>query len=300
MDPYEAMATLCHSAEFGPMLFDTLTPVDLISFMRAFRIKLTKKQMQKYMALWRQIFVDIDWAEKLVKDKCTVSLVGADLAMLVEWIRNPFMDKCSKRVLHIDVLVDPDTCKDWESRDHPEIMGLCPTTATSALMRDSVRLLMKEDVSWAPYVGSCDNTNLPMFVVSVMTKAADLHSRGEDRRIRVDQNLSLAWQSWRHEPPQEVPGVYITGALYFDALDIKGMYTYVQQGISVDMPMLTTTPRDIYENMTALTYREPSNCAAMILARRKQTALFRIGTANFLEQVYTLMYESKHAAWAAS
>ena len=52
----EVIRTLCYNSEFGPTLYDMLTPVEIASFVCATFISLTTVQVHKYMQIWRLFF----------------------------------------------------------------------------------------------------------------------------------------------------------------------------------------------------------------------------------------------------
>jgi hypothetical protein len=96
-----SMRTLCCNSDFGPMLFDKLTPVDLRSLHFAFGIPLTAKQIQKYMVVWRQIFVDDSFFAYLMLRGFEVSLVTPHLSALVRSIRDPYQRPSPGACVHL-------------------------------------------------------------------------------------------------------------------------------------------------------------------------------------------------------
>lgn len=100
---YQSMRMLCATPEFGDQMFDFLTPVDLSALLYAFDISITKKQSQKYMQLWRQIFTDRSWLLGILSHGFEVSLVGNDLITMMNWVQNPNLMNLERRKLYLDL-----------------------------------------------------------------------------------------------------------------------------------------------------------------------------------------------------
>ncbi|KAF1363089.1 hypothetical protein EJ07DRAFT_152606 [Lizonia empirigonia] len=100
---YRSMRMLCATPEFGDQLFDLLTPVDLSASLYAFNISLTKKQSQRYMQFWRQLFTDKSWLLGIQSHGFEVSIVGNDLITMMNWVRNPSLMNSGRRKLYLDL-----------------------------------------------------------------------------------------------------------------------------------------------------------------------------------------------------
>jgi hypothetical protein len=84
------MRMLCYRSEFGPTLFDMLTPLDLRSFQYAFGITLTERQMDMYMPLWRQFFVSRDFISYMRGRGYKSLIAGRHIGELVDMIMHPY------------------------------------------------------------------------------------------------------------------------------------------------------------------------------------------------------------------
>lgn len=97
------MRMLCATPEFGDQLFNLLTPVDLSASLHAFNISITKKQSQRYMQFWRQLFTDKSWLLWIQSHGFEVSVVGNDLITMMNWVRDPSLMNSGRRKLYLDL-----------------------------------------------------------------------------------------------------------------------------------------------------------------------------------------------------
>jgi hypothetical protein len=67
---------------FRDELMSMLRPMDLISLIRASGMPITKAERTKYLALWRQIFFDMQWVAVLKERNCTITVIGNDMRRL--------------------------------------------------------------------------------------------------------------------------------------------------------------------------------------------------------------------------
>jgi len=80
---------LCYSTPFGLSLYSMLKPTDLSAFLHAAMLSLNEAQIRRYMPLWRQFFPNPDWLVSMAELQFSIMLVGADLLLLSDMIRDP-------------------------------------------------------------------------------------------------------------------------------------------------------------------------------------------------------------------
>ena len=100
---YHTLHMLCATPDFGNQLFELLTPLDLSAFLHAFDISLTRRQHQRYMQFWRQIFTDKSWMLWILSHGFEVSFAGNDLLTMMDWERNPRLMNAGRRKLYLDM-----------------------------------------------------------------------------------------------------------------------------------------------------------------------------------------------------
>jgi len=69
-------------------LLRMLRPMDIVAIRKATGLQLTGMETNRYMVWWRQLFLDMKWADRLTLYHCTVTLIGNDLGRLNEAIRS--------------------------------------------------------------------------------------------------------------------------------------------------------------------------------------------------------------------
>lgn len=101
----ETMRIVCTNSQFGPTLYDMLTPVDLRSLQFAFGIHLTHKQTSTYMRFWRQAFVSMKWFEPMRDEGFKLMLTGRCLRTFVELVKDPYNHVRKSSPMRMDLIL---------------------------------------------------------------------------------------------------------------------------------------------------------------------------------------------------
>jgi hypothetical protein len=149
----ECMRMLCCNSQFGPTLFDMITPVDLRSFQYAFGIKLTETQVDKYMVVWRQLFVTRSPFDYLESRKFWVSLTGPYLDELEKLIRNPYVRRSPNKPMTANLFLCKSlpqapwwpTSPDMTERNHEQVIEILTEIRYNQVLKDSIRYGVRLD-----------------------------------------------------------------------------------------------------------------------------------------------------------
>jgi hypothetical protein len=282
-----SMQRLCKYSEFGPTLFDMLTPMDLRAFQYAFGITLTRRQTEKYMQLWRQFFSNKDWIYYMLELGLKATLVGADLIMLINLIRNPYYLK-ARRVMHINLALH--WCKGWHNHDSLVRFLAIAENLIPVLKSTNMGHYTWSDVGvnceplWG-YTGTtyslpaptCCTIELDVRIITTYFSIEEdynfaLHTKIPDGLIISAQSASKAMQTWKDTEVlcrelQKDQG-NLRGGVWLDMLDPIHMYAYVLRGMPKLMPALAMRESTPTEMGTEIMWHYMNlDCTNMLISR---------------------------------
>lgn len=241
------MRTLCYHTPFGGALYHMLDPADISSFLHATYLSLTKAQKRMYMQMWRFFFTDKSLFDHMVSLGFELSLVGADLAVMVGWVVNPNSRSKTRRRLEVVVKLSR------PMKERPGVTSPIPKIADARASdemincaiqddwmskkthRDGVDLLHLSDEGY-PYLseGKCEFSLL--FVPFIVSHSTQTNMSNAEYTWTTMGNV-IDWYDCSKGRLHKCTGTVATLCLNYN--DDVHMHSYLINGLGTSAPALT-------------------------------------------------------------